>query len=78
MAKELSQARRRTPPALKEALRIREGNDAASRVCMIGFGIAIAAITPVTWFWKIPLFLMIMFLVGIIMPAIWRVRRNPQ
>jgi hypothetical protein len=78
MAKELSQARRRTPPVLKEALRIRGGNDAVSRVCMIGFGIAIAAITPVTWVWKIPLFLMIMFLVGIIMPAIWRARRNPQ
>jgi hypothetical protein len=45
---------------------------------MIGFGIAIAAITPVAWFWKIPLFLMIMLLVGTIMPAIWRARRNPQ
>jgi Flp pilus assembly protein TadB len=78
MAEELSQARRRTPRTLKEALRIRGGNDAVSRVCMIGFGMAIAAITPVTWFWKIPLFLMIMFLVGTIMPAIWRARRNPH
>src|SRR6267143_6187494 len=68
MAEELSQARRRTPRTLKEALRIRGGNDAVSRVCMIGFGMAIAVITPVTWFWKIPLFLMIMFLVGTIMP----------
>ncbi len=78
MAEELAQARPRTPRTLKEALRIRGGNDAVSRVCMIGFGMAIAAITPVTWFWKIPLFLMIMFLVGTIMPAIWRARRNPQ
>ena len=78
MAEELSQARRRAPRTLKEALRIKGGNDAISRVCMIGFGIAIAAITPVTWVWKIPLFLMIMLLVGIMIPAIWRARRNPQ
>jgi hypothetical protein len=78
MAEELSQARRQTHRTLKEALRIRGGNDAVSRVCMIGFGIAIAAIAPVTWVWKIPLFLVIMFLAGIIMPAIWRARRNPR
>ncbi len=78
MAEELSHARRRAPRTLKETLRIKGGNDAISRVCMIGFGIAIAAITPVTWVWKIPLFLMIMLLVGIMIPAIWRARRNPQ
>jgi len=44
---------------------------------MIAFGVAIVAIAPVTWGWKIALFLMIMLLVGIIMPAISRVRRNP-
>jgi hypothetical protein len=47
------------------------------RVCMIGFGIAIAGIAPVTWSWKIALFVVIMFLVGIIIPAISRARRNP-
>jgi hypothetical protein len=78
MSEELSQTRRRPVRALKEALHAKRGNDAISRVCMIGFGISIAAITPVPWVWKIPLFLMIMFLVGIILPAIWRARRNPQ
>jgi type IV secretory pathway TrbD component len=78
MAEELPQARQRMLPTLKEAVRLKGGNDAISRICMIGFGIAIAAISPVTWVWKIPLFLMIMFLVGIIMPAIWRARRNPR
>ena len=78
MVEKLAQARRRTLGTLQEALRIKQGHDAISRVCMIGFGIAIAAITPVTWAWKILLFLMIMFLVGIILPAIWRARRSPQ
>jgi type IV secretory pathway TrbD component len=45
---------------------------------MVGFGIAIAAIAPVTWGWKIALFLVIMFLVGIVIPAIWWARRNPN
>jgi Flp pilus assembly protein TadB len=78
MVEESAQARRRTLRTLNEALRVKQGHDAISRVCMIGFGVAIAAITPITWAWKIPLFLIIMFLVGIIMPAIWRARRNPK
>jgi len=45
---------------------------------MIGLAIAIVAITPVTWGWKIALFLVIMLVVGIIMPVIWRARRNPD
>ena len=73
-----SKFRRRALQGLREQARINDGRDAIVRGCMIGFGIAIAAITPVAWFWKIPLFLMIMFLVGAIMPAIWRARRNPQ
>ena len=44
---------------------------------MIAFGLAIAAIAPVAWGWKIALFLLIMSLVGIIMPAISRARRYP-
>jgi hypothetical protein len=44
---------------------------------MIAFGVAIVAIAPVTWGWKIALFLVIMSLVGIIMPAILRGRRYP-
>jgi galactitol-specific phosphotransferase system IIC component len=62
---------------LREQARIKRGNDALVRVCIIAFGVAIAAIAPVTWGWKIALFLMIMLLVGIIMPAISRARRNP-
>jgi hypothetical protein len=62
---------------LREIARIKRGNDALVRVCIIGFGVAIAAIVPVTWGWKIPLFLAIMILVGIIMPAVRRVRVNP-
>lgn len=75
--KTLSQLRQRAFLGLQEQARIKRGNDALVRVCMIGFGAAIAAIAPVTWDWKIPLFLVIMFLVGIIMPAIRRARRNP-
>jgi hypothetical protein len=62
---------------LRERARIKRGNDALVRVCMIAFGVAIAAIAPVNWGWKIALFLAIMSLVGIIMPAISRGRRNP-
>ena len=53
------------------------GNNTIVRVCMIGFGIAIAAIVPVVWVCKIPLFLSIMLLVGVLLPAIQRARRNP-
>jgi galactitol-specific phosphotransferase system IIC component len=62
---------------LREQARIKRGNDALVRVSIIAFGVAIAAIAPVTWGWKIALFLMIMLLVGIIMPAISRARRHP-
>lgn len=58
--------------------RINGGNDTIVRLCMIGFGIAIVSIAPVTWAWKIVLFLVIMFIVGIIVPVIWRIRRNPN
>jgi len=62
---------------LREQARIKRGNDALVRVYIIALGVAIAAIAPVTWGWKIALFLMIMLLVGIIMPAISRARRHP-
>jgi hypothetical protein len=62
---------------LREQARVKRGNDALVRICMIAFGVAIAAIAPVTWGWKIVLFLVIMSLVGIIMPAISRARQNP-
>jgi hypothetical protein len=73
----LSPPRQRAFPGLREQARIKRGNDALVRVCMIGFGIGIAAIAPVTWGWKIPLFLVTMFLVGIMMPVIRRARRSP-
>ena len=58
---------------------IRErGNNTLVRVCMIAFGVAIVAIAPVVWIWKIVLFLLIMFLVGILIPAIRRARPNPS
>ena len=69
---------RRALWGLREQARINGGNDTIVRLCMIGLGIAIVAIAPVTWVWKIVLFLMIMFIVGIIVPVIWRVRRNPN
>jgi hypothetical protein len=75
--KTLSQPRQPAFLGLLEKARIKRGNDALVRVGMIGFGVAIAAIAPVTWGWKFPLFLVIMFLVGIIMPAIRRAHRNP-
>jgi hypothetical protein len=46
------------------------------RVCMLGFGIAIAAIVPVPSDWKIVLFLAIMLLVGVLMPAAGRMRKS--
>jgi hypothetical protein len=69
---------RRALWGLREQARINNGNDAILRLCMIGLGIAIVAIAPVTWVWKIALFLVIMFIVGIIVPLIWRARRNPN
>ena len=63
---------------LREQARINDGNDAIVRVGMIGLGIAIVAIAPVTWAWKIVLFLVIMLIVGIIVPVIWRARRKPN
>jgi hypothetical protein len=73
-----SKFRRRALQGLREQARINDGRDAIVRGCMIGFGIAIAAIAPVGWGWKIALFLVIMLFVGLIMPAIWRARRNPN
>jgi hypothetical protein len=55
---------------------IKRGNDAMVRVCMLGFGIAIAAIVPVPSDWKIVLFLAIMLLVGVLMPAAGRMRKS--
>jgi hypothetical protein len=70
-----SRTRQRALQGVQQQTRLKRGNDAIVRV--IGFSVAIAAIAPVTWSWKIALFLAIMFLVGIIMPAITRARRNP-
>jgi uncharacterized protein (DUF58 family) len=44
---------------------------------MVAFGLAIAAILPVPWGWKIGLFLGIMVLVGILIPAVGRARKHP-
>lgn len=63
---------------LREEARVKGRNDAIVRACMVGFGMAIAGIAPVPWGWKIALFLVIMFMVGIIIPAIWRARQKPN
>jgi hypothetical protein len=76
--KTVSRARPRALLGLSEQARMERGNDTLVRVCMIGFGIAIVAIVPVVWIWKVALFLLIMFLVGVLMPAIRRARRNPH
>lgn len=74
----LSQTRQRQLWGLQEQARIKRGNDAAVRACMIGFSVAIAAIAPLTWGWKIALFLAIMVFVGIIIPTIDRARRKSK
>lgn len=74
----MSYIRRRASPTLNEQARLKKGNDTVVRACMIGFGVAIAAIAPVLWPWKIALFFMIMFLVGIVIPVIGRARTPDQ
>jgi hypothetical protein len=68
--------RRRPPLGLEEQARIKNGYDMMVRICIIGFGLMIAAILPVPWGWKIVPFLAIMFLVGIVLPVVGRARRN--
>lgn len=70
-------ARRRALFGRNELTDMERGNNTIVRICMIGFGIAIAAIAPVVSVWKIPLFLSIIFLVGVLLPAFQRARRNP-
>lgn len=70
----MKRSRRGGSQGVEENARIRRGNDVIVRVCIIGFGLAIVAILPVPWGWKIALFLAIMFFVGIIMPAVRRAR----
>jgi Flp pilus assembly protein TadB len=72
-----SRSRREALQGVEENARIKRGNDAVVRVCIIGFGLAIVAIVPVPWGWKIVLFLAIMLFVGILMPAVRRARRRP-
>ena len=74
--KELSRTRQRAPPGQPEQARVKRGNDAIVRVCIVVLSMAIAAIAPVPWHWKIALFLAIIFFVGIVMPTIARARRN--
>jgi len=47
------------------------------RLCIIGFGLAIAGILPVSWGWKIGLFLAIIFVVGVLIPTLGRFIKNP-
>jgi hypothetical protein len=61
---------------VREDAWIKRGNDAMVRVCILGFAIAIAAIVPVPWGWKIALFLAIMLVIGVLIPAVGRMRKN--
>jgi hypothetical protein len=61
---------------VREDAWIKRGNDAMVRVCILGFAIAIAAIVPVPWGWKIALFLAIMLVIGVLIPALGRMRKN--
>lgn len=61
---------------MEDNARIKRGNEALVRLCIIGFGLAIAAILPVPWGWKIGLFLGIIFVVGILIPALGHTRKN--
>jgi hypothetical protein len=61
---------------VREDAWIKRGNDAMVRVCILGFAIAIAAIVPVPWGWKIALFLAIMLVIGVLIPAVGRIRKN--
>ena len=70
--------RQRVLRRLQEEARIKGGNDTIVRLCIVGFGIAIASLAPVTWGWKIALFLVIMLLVGIIIPTIWWARQKSK
>jgi hypothetical protein len=78
----IGNARRQSPDRseasrrLEDNARIKRGNDTLVRVCMVAFGLAISAILPVPWGWKIGLFLGIMFLVGILIPVVGRARRT--
>jgi hypothetical protein len=70
-------ARSEASRRLEDNARIKRGNDALVRLCIIGFALAIAAILPVPWGWKIGLFLGIIFAVGVLIPAVGRARKNP-
>jgi hypothetical protein len=75
-ARKQSPARSEASRGLEDNARIKRGNEALVRLCIIGFGLAIAAILPVPWGWKIGLFLGIIFVVGILIPALGHTRKN--
>ena len=76
--KAVSRGRPRAFLRLNEQVLMELGNTTLVSVCIIVFGIAIVVIMPVVWIWKIILFLLIMFLVGVLMPAVRRARPNPN
>jgi hypothetical protein len=76
VARRRSQNRSEASRGLEDNARIKGGNDALVRLCIVGFGVAIAAILPVPWGWKIGLFLGIMLFVGILIPTVGRARKS--
>lgn len=58
--------------------RIRSRSDAIIRAMVIGIAIVIAWNAPFEWYWRVGIFLGIMFVVGIVYPAVqlaWSRRR---
>ncbi len=59
-----------------EAGRITSYVDAIARACIIAFAAAVAWIVPTAWYWKAVVFLAIMFVAGIVVPAIKQRRED--
>jgi hypothetical protein len=54
------------------AARITSSRDALLRVAIIAVALSVAWFVPAAWYWKIIVFLAIMFVAGVVVPAIKR------
>ena len=53
--------------------------DAVIRACVVAFALFLSWQAPFAWYWRVAVFFVIMFIVGIIYPAVqmaWAVRRE--
>jgi hypothetical protein len=53
--------------------RIRSHGDAIVRAIVLGVALVVAWNAPYAWYWRVLVFVVIMFVVGIIYPAVQRV-----